>query len=307
MSGLLYIPTKRRYHYRDPFFSEGDIAIRAAWLQKQDSQLEEYWHSVQEEAIDTQRQSIHCELSTCKGHVKTTFPTLAAYELHYDMWHRYICEECHKSFPGEQWLELHFDEFHNVIKRIAKDRGENIYKCYVPGCPKMFSTPKMRRLHLIDKHHYSRLYPFDLPFTGNLSFKERQKRVTVAKQVLEAKKAGASMKDISSLAIDKPEKMDFEKQANDADNLDKDMEDIIHGISKLKVPKSISFGRAPRGLYNHAASHKHHRHKKPHDHQMVEANHDHVAEAAKPATSQPNRRNRNRKRAKENRRTNGTT
>lgn len=55
MSELLYIPTKRRYHYRDPFFSEGDIAIRAAWLQKQDSQLEEYWHSVQEEAIDTQR------------------------------------------------------------------------------------------------------------------------------------------------------------------------------------------------------------------------------------------------------------
>jgi hypothetical protein len=51
----LYIPTKRRYHCNDPFFSEGDIAIRAAWLQKQDSQLEEYWDSVQEEAIDTQR------------------------------------------------------------------------------------------------------------------------------------------------------------------------------------------------------------------------------------------------------------
>lgn len=165
----------------------------------------------------------------------------------------------------------------------------------------------MRRLHLIDKHHYSRLYPFDLPFTGNLSFQERQKKVAVAKKVLEAKKAGASKKDISSVATNNPEIMDFEKQANDADNLDKDMEDIIHGISKLKVPKSISFGRAPRGLYNHAASHKTHRHKKPHDHQMGEASHDQAVQATEPATSQPNRRNRNRRRAKENRRTNGTT
>jgi hypothetical protein len=164
----------------------------------------------------------------------------------------------------------------------------------------------MRRLHLIDKHHYSRLYPFDLPFTGNISFRERQKKIAVAKKVMEAKKSGASRQDIKSVATDKAEKMDVEKHISNVESLDKDMEDIIHGIAKLKVPKSISFGRALRGLYSQGAGHKH-QHKKNRDHHMEEVSHDYITEPTESATSQPNRRNRNRKRAKENKRTNHTT
>lgn len=55
MLELLYIPSKRRYQCEDPFFSEGDIALRATWLQKQDSQLTEYWDTIRDEIIATQQ------------------------------------------------------------------------------------------------------------------------------------------------------------------------------------------------------------------------------------------------------------
>ncbi|KAI8577810.1 hypothetical protein K450DRAFT_212314 [Umbelopsis ramanniana AG] len=247
MLELLYIPSKRRYQCEDPFFSEGDIALRATWLQKQDSQLAEYWDTMRDEIIATQQtHPITCDLTLCKGNGRADFPTLTAYEIHYEKWHRYICEECQKSFPGEEWLEMHFDEFHNVLNQISKEKGEKIYKCYVPGCPQVFSTPKMRRLHLIDKHHYSKLYPFDLPFTGNLSFREQQQRQDKGKKWLAAKKKGTAIPQKESK---EPEKMDVEKpEHKKSDDMEAAMEDITQGIAKLKVPRSVSFGRASRGL-----------------------------------------------------------
>jgi hypothetical protein len=62
---LLYIPIKRRYHSEDAFFSEGDIAIRAAWLQKQDSLITEDWDSVADEVMSTQRYIQVSSISGC--------------------------------------------------------------------------------------------------------------------------------------------------------------------------------------------------------------------------------------------------
>lgn len=74
----------------------------------------------------------------------------------------------------------------------------------------------MRRLHLIDKHHYPKHFPFDLVYTGTLSFEQRKQRDQENKQRL--KKEQEHTKDV-------------------------DMDELTNNMSKLKMPKSISFGR----------------------------------------------------------------
>lgn len=76
----------------------------------------------------------------------------------------------------------------------------------------------MRRLHLIDKHKYPKNFPFDLVMTGTLSFEERRAR---------------SMRN-------KPEK---HAQQQAGPPLAMDMDDLTSQMSRLKIPKSISFGR----------------------------------------------------------------
>lgn len=54
------------------------------------------------------------------------FPSVIAFESHYESVHRNVCLECHKIFPAFEWLQLHIDEFHNVLLDIKKERGEKI-------------------------------------------------------------------------------------------------------------------------------------------------------------------------------------
>ena len=60
----------------------------------------------------------------------------------------------------------------------------NQHKCYVKDCEKVFIAPGKRRLHLIDKHHYPKYFPFDLVYTGTLSFEQRKQRNERNKQRL---------------------------------------------------------------------------------------------------------------------------
>lgn len=66
------------------------------------------------------------------------------------------CLECHRKFPTRIFLELHIDENHNPFNKIKQAQGTKIFKCFLfnAGCDKVCSTPKKRRLHMIDKHHY---------------------------------------------------------------------------------------------------------------------------------------------------------
>jgi hypothetical protein len=62
------------------------------------------------------------------------FPTVMAFESHYEAVHRNVCIECHKIFPAFEWLQLHIDEFHNVLLQIKKERGDKIVShpmCYI--------------------------------------------------------------------------------------------------------------------------------------------------------------------------------
>lgn len=82
----------------------------------------------------------------------------------------------------------------------------------------------MRRLHLIDKHHYPKHYPFDIAMTGTLSIEERRRARKKQQSALKAKQTTTSTVS------------------------DMDVDDLVAGMSRLSIPKSISFGRAKPSL-----------------------------------------------------------
>jgi hypothetical protein len=75
---------------------------------------------------------------------------------------------------------------------------------------------------------------------------EQQQRQEKGKKWLAAKRKGTTLPQKESK---KPENMDIEKpERRKSDDMEAAMEDITQGIAKLKVPRSVSFGRASRGL-----------------------------------------------------------
>ncbi|KAI9323887.1 hypothetical protein BX666DRAFT_1847856, partial [Dichotomocladium elegans] len=159
------------------------------------------------------------------------FPNTAAYALHYEVCHAHACIECHKPFPSAIFLDIHLDECHNVLLQIKKERGEKIYACFVENCAKKFISPKMRRLHLVDKHLYPRNFPFDIVWTGSLSFEQRQAR--------EKKRHHSAIKNQSSEASAHEKE---KAESTEASSMDLDM--LTSEMAKLSIPKTISFGRA---------------------------------------------------------------
>ncbi|RKP05631.1 hypothetical protein THASP1DRAFT_5893, partial [Thamnocephalis sphaerospora] len=96
------------------------------------------------------------------------FWSIADYEHHHALLHRFRCEACpdRRAFPGERWLSMHFSEFHDPHIQVRRERGERTYQCYVEGCARLFATPRTRRLHLVDAHRYPRSFRFDLVANG---------------------------------------------------------------------------------------------------------------------------------------------
>ncbi|KZV87170.1 hypothetical protein EXIGLDRAFT_724056 [Exidia glandulosa HHB12029] len=89
-------------------------------------------------------------------------------EAHYARWHAHVCEAdgCGRVFPDARLLELHHTECHDPIAAMRKERGEKIFACHIPTCPKLCATPRTRRLHLIEAHHYPKQYFFAVTNKG---------------------------------------------------------------------------------------------------------------------------------------------
>jgi hypothetical protein len=88
------------------------------------------------------------------------FPNIEAFEVHYAKDHSNRCSECSKNFPSAHFLTLHIDENHNPLREELQAQGEKTYGCFVEDCEKQCSTPQKRRLHLIDKHAFPKMYNF---------------------------------------------------------------------------------------------------------------------------------------------------
>ncbi|KAI0628049.1 hypothetical protein C8Q77DRAFT_1213483 [Trametes polyzona] len=89
-------------------------------------------------------------------------------EAHYAMYHAHVCEEkgCGCVFPDARLLDLHQTECHDPLAAVRKERGEKIFACHLASCPRRFSTPKTRRLHLIQAHGYPKEYFFAVTNKG---------------------------------------------------------------------------------------------------------------------------------------------
>lgn len=174
-------------------------------------------------------------------------PDIVAYEKHYEAKHANVCLTCNKIFPGFEWLRLHLDEIHNTLLLIRKERGEKIHACYVESCTKFFSTPKMRRLHLIDKHKYPAYFPFDLVYTGTLDFKQLKKRDRKNKKRIKESKEdvdmGALANDTNSFTF-KENKAKTKRKTKENKITDVEMGELTEAFDKkLKIPKAIQFGK----------------------------------------------------------------
>lgn len=94
------------------------------------------------------------------------FAAIEDFEVHYAKDHSNRCTSCSKNFPTAHFLALHMDEHHNTIREALQAKGEKTYACFVEGCEKRCSTPQKRRLHLIDKHLFPKIYDFRIVDTG---------------------------------------------------------------------------------------------------------------------------------------------
>ncbi|TCD60347.1 hypothetical protein EIP91_010331 [Steccherinum ochraceum] len=112
--------------------------------------------------------------------IRTALPPLPASS---STTHQVICTlpptcnpPVHKPTPlaNTQELERHYatyhahhqTECHDPIAGVRKDRGDKIFACHLPTCPRLFLTPKGRRLHLIQAHGYPKEYFFAVTNKG---------------------------------------------------------------------------------------------------------------------------------------------
>ncbi|KAJ9612352.1 hypothetical protein H2200_003949 [Cladophialophora chaetospira] len=94
------------------------------------------------------------------------FASIEDFEIHYSKDHSNRCTSCNKNFPTSHFLALHIDENHNTFREALQAKGEKTYRCFVEDCDKLCSTPQKRRLHLIDKHLFPKIYDFRIVNTG---------------------------------------------------------------------------------------------------------------------------------------------
>ncbi|KAJ9653788.1 hypothetical protein H2198_007077 [Neophaeococcomyces mojaviensis] len=93
-------------------------------------------------------------------HQPLSFTSTEEFDVHYAKEHTNRCTSCGKNFPSAHYLALHIDENHNPVREALAAKGEKTYACFVEGCEKKCSTPQKRRLHLIDKHMFPKVYNF---------------------------------------------------------------------------------------------------------------------------------------------------
>ncbi|KAG5653613.1 hypothetical protein H0H81_011985 [Sphagnurus paluster] len=109
-----------------------------------------------------------CTLPPTCNHRPTPLANTRDLETHYATYHAHVCEQggCGAVFPDARLLDLHQTECHDPLAAVRKDRGEKIFACHLATCDRLFSTPKTRRLHLIQAHGYPKEFFFAVTNKG---------------------------------------------------------------------------------------------------------------------------------------------
>ncbi|KAI9567064.1 hypothetical protein HD554DRAFT_2006247, partial [Boletus coccyginus] len=188
-------------------------------------------------------------------------------EIHYGKYHAHVCEQrgCGCVFPDERLLELHQTECHDPLAAVRKERGDKIFACHLVSCPRLFSTPKARRLHLIQAHSYPKEYFFAVTNKGVGGLLKRwgdgasmirrtwrprdddkgQETMTKEKETMEIDPDSDGEDDGGEGAEEEDEEED-----GDGEDLEEEggVDDLALSMSSLSlVPPAIQFGRGGKG------------------------------------------------------------
>ncbi|RKF81751.1 putative c2h2 type zinc finger domain protein [Golovinomyces cichoracearum] len=183
---------------------------------------------------------IYCSLPPHRRPLE--FYSFEEHEIHYAKVHTNRCLKCNKILPSDHLLSLHIEENHNVIFTLKIERGDKMYACFVEDCNRLCSTPQKRRMHLIDKHFFSKEYDFNIVNHGignrnsmlrSCNRKTRGPPVAYLSSKAIAKNSGMNVHDTISSA----------KPLNESRQRDTDADELITAISALKfLPLSVRLG-----------------------------------------------------------------
>ncbi|KAJ2806438.1 hypothetical protein H4R20_001692 [Coemansia guatemalensis] len=230
-----YTPSKRRLAADDPFFDQGNAEASAHYIGSRAVCVSRGLHMT--DIVDlilenSTRQTITCHDPPCHGSAR--FPTVLAYERHYDQMHRNCCSLCNAALPSAHWLDLHIQECHDAFFRARVARSEKPYQCFLPACSRTFSRPHRRKMHMIDKHHFARSFNWRLVRTGLRSTSK------LPAAVKSARRRDAARRDP---VAQQPQADDDNAQNMDVDQLTSEFKRSL----SVGVPRSVSFGRRGGG------------------------------------------------------------
>lgn len=142
-------PKKILYSLNSDFFKHGNISYNFGEKQLA-IEIDD------EELLHNPLPEFPCGEHGCKE----LFTIVHDYEMHYRSAHSIVCNECKKSFPSYNLLDIHIQERHDTYFDTAKDRNIPVFNCFVDGCDIKFSTLDMRNEHAIKAHNYPPNFKF---------------------------------------------------------------------------------------------------------------------------------------------------
>ncbi|KAG7445112.1 uncharacterized protein BT62DRAFT_1077315 [Guyanagaster necrorhizus] len=195
-----------------------------------------------------------CTLPPTCNHNPTSIANSKDLETHYATYHAHVCEEkaCSCVFPEARLLELHQTECHDPLAAIRKDRGDKIFACHLTTCPKLFLTPKARRLHLINAHGYPKEYFFAVTNkgVGGLLKKWGEGASMIRGEWKKREGDGEDDDDDAESDAGTAEENETEEPNQDlhAEEKSEDLDALADSMTSLSlVPNSIRFGRGGKG------------------------------------------------------------
>ncbi|KAH7921208.1 hypothetical protein BV22DRAFT_1038925 [Leucogyrophana mollusca] len=206
------------------------------------------------QSSDPANRPLLCTLPpTCNPphHQPTAIASSKDLEMHYAKYHAHVCEQrgCGLVFPDARLLELHQTECHDPIAALRKDRGEKIFACHLISCPRLFLTPKARRLHLIQAHSFPKEYFFAVTNKG-------------VGGLLKRWGDGASMIRGTWKPRDSGEE-DEDEEEEETETTDEESDDEMNGEQTPRVRSFETIDDNPRSLIVNPNSQKQHQQRSP--------------------------------------------
>ncbi|KAJ3565624.1 hypothetical protein NPX13_g7437 [Xylaria arbuscula] len=183
-----------------------------------------------ESAVDTSSDiAMRCSLPPHRDVL--SFTTYGDYEAHYNKLHTNRCADCHKNFPSEHLLNVHFEDCHDVFAAVKREKGEHTNYFFALTKDGIDGRTSL----LLDGGHHRRRS--STATTASVS-KTSPRRRSLRQAELSKPQEGEA-REPSPV-----ESRELPRKAPPAETLDVEMDNLAGAMSSLQfIPTSIKFGR----------------------------------------------------------------